>query len=140
MNIKPRSIWFLVSILVALIINLGATGSHVYNPGNRVFWIDPFTTTLPYVALLVITLRYLSKHEKNNLGIVQPVCAYIGSWISMVIFTFWLISLEPGPRHSSTMGIAILFTPMFFLASAIPGYMVGWVFGSFMNSEKGIRD
>lgn len=127
MTITPRTLWLLLSILLVIVLNLGATGSHVYNPGNRVYWIDPITTTLPYIGLLVFTLRSISQNEKNKQSTLLPIAGYIGAWLSMVIFTLWLIFLEPGPSNSSTMGIAILFTPLFFLAAALPGYIVGLI-------------
>lgn len=136
MTITSHTLWLLLSILFVIVLNLGATGAHVYNPGNRVYWIDPITSTLPYIGLLLITLRSISQSKKYNQSIFLPIAGYVGAWLSMVCFTFWLIFLEPGPRHSSTMGIAIMFTPLFFVAAALPGYMVGLLLGNLTSKFR----
>jgi len=117
-------ILFALSWLVAVPLFVHALNKGAYQPeGMGTFWIGPISTTVPYVflALLFIVHSALSRRP-----------AYCGAgvaWLSMMAFTLFLIFQTPGSDKSSTIGIAVALTPLFYFPLFIVPYVAGTTAG-----------
>lgn len=102
-------------IAIPLALHITFRGSHLDTGGgeHRTYWIDPIGTTLPFVGLAALVMR-----RTRTLADRSPLPTYLGGalgWLAMMGFSLYLASLPAGPDSSSTMGVAIIFTPLFYL-------------------------
>lgn len=130
MDRSTRTTLYLAALLVGVpeIVNAIYSGSYVIDPdGNRrTFWIGPISTTVPFVILAIVFFSHRAVSR----------AAYWGAgaaWLSMMGLTMFLISQAPGPQSSSTMAIAVLFTPICYLPVLVVPYALGTVVGRFVN-------
>ena len=47
------------------------------------------------------------------------------AWLGMMAFTTFVIFQAPGPKHSSTIGIAVALTPFCYIPFLFLSYIVG---------------
>ncbi len=128
-RIKPWA--FAAIVLVALPAAVHAMNVGLYvidsNGNHSTFAIGPISTTLPYVCLALVFLahselfRALSFHTAYGGAVL--------AWMCMMAFTMFIISHPRGPALSSTGGIAVFFTPFFYIPFLVVGYLVGAVSG-----------
>jgi hypothetical protein len=117
-------------------------GSYVVdlNGERHTFWIGPLSTTLPFAFLACLFLAHCQRYRRRvtdstPVAFARP--AYWGAtlaWLSMMGFTLYLTSQAPGPETSSTMGIAVMLTPLFYLPLLILPYIVGAIAGRIWGS------
>ncbi|NOY43429.1 MAG: hypothetical protein GXP26_16540 [Planctomycetes bacterium] len=117
---------FAFSFLVAIPAVVHGLFEGAYQPDNLgTFWIGPISTTAPYVFLALLFLAHYPKSQRS------AYCGASMAWLSMMAFTVFLISQTPGPKISSTMGIAVGMTPIiyipFLVLPYIGGAIVGWL-------------
>ena len=133
-----------LSVLISFLLHQIFAGSRTRTTGDDTFtyWIGPISTTIPFViwALFTLGLGFLAR---NNAGHIRAALAgYLTGWLAMTAFVFWIILLPKGPETSSTMGIALMFTPFFiapiFPVFFLPGYIVFRVF-QVLDRAKGIE-
>ena len=110
--------------LVAIPAFFHAAWTGSYKPeGLGTFWIGPISTTAPFAFLALLFLAHSPRSLK---------AAYCGTglaWLSMMAFTVFLISQTPGPDVTSTMGIAMVFTPFVYIPFLLLPYLVGAIVG-----------
>jgi hypothetical protein len=58
------------------------------------------------------------------------------AWLAMMGFTMFLVLQPPGPKTTSTMAIAVFFTPFFYLPFLIVPYLLGSLVGRFWRSRN----
>ncbi len=122
---------------VPALINALYTGSYLVNPDGdvRTFWIGPISTTLPFAFLALIFLAHCERYKRNRSALAIstfPRSAYLGAamaWLAMMAFTLFLHSQTPGPKTSSTMAIAVISTPFFYIPLLLPAYAFGAIVG-----------
>ena len=117
-------------VLVPLVANLIFRGSYVIpGPnGGRTFWIGPIGSTLPFIALAVIFAVHAGACEEKS-----PYPAYVAGalgWLGLAGFTLYLVSQPAGPKSSSTMAVAVLFSPFFYLPYLVVPYVIGAMIGA----------
>jgi len=122
---KKRSNTLLFAIvLVAIPAFFHALCKGAYKPDDLgTFWIGPISTTSPYVFLALLFLAHYPKSQRS------AYCGASMAWLSMMAFTVFLISQAPGPKISSTMGIAVVFTPFVYIPFLVLPYLVGAIVG-----------
>ena len=110
--------------LVAIPAFFHAIWKGAYKPdGLGTFWIGPISTTAPYVFLALLFWAHCQR---------SPRSAYYGAslaWLSMMAFTVFLTSQSPGPKVTSTMGIAVGMTPLIYIPFLVFPYIVGAIVG-----------
>lgn len=123
-----------VSLLVSLGLHQCFSGSHVFvTPSDTLtFWIDPIGTTLPFAFWALISLAILFIPSSRTIHLQASLIGYAMGWSAMTSFVLWIISLPQGPNLSSTMGIAVFFTPILFAPLFpiffVPGYLLSRYF------------
>jgi hypothetical protein len=128
---------------IPAIFHLEFAGSYIVDPHGdpRTFWIGPISTTLPFVGLAAIFLRHCARATRRGSmigGTTLP--AYAGAataWMTMMSLSLFLTSQTPGPSTSSTMGIAVLFTPLFYVPPVVLGYPLGAIAGQYGMRRRG---
>jgi len=111
-------------VLVAIPAMFHAVWSGSYKPeGLGAFWIGPISTTAPYVFLALLFLAHSPRSPKS------AYCGTGAAWLSMTAFTVFLISQTSGPEVTSTMGIAMAFTPFVYIPFLLLPYLVGAIVG-----------
>ena len=94
-------------------------------------WIFPVSSTLPFVFLALVFLahcerRTRSRSSATHANSLRP--AYLGAslaWAAMIAFTIWIAFQNPGPRGSSTLGIAVALTPFMYVPFLVFPYFLG---------------
>ena len=124
MNEKNSNALLFALVLVAIPALFHAFWKGSYKPeGLGIFWIGPISTTAPFVFLALLFLAHSPKsHKSARLGAGL-------AWMSMMAFTVFLISQTPGPDVTSTMGIAMVFTPFVYIPFLLLPYLVGAILG-----------
>lgn len=113
--------WFVAGLVgVPAFIHTLFTGPYVMAPEGyrRVFWIGPVGTTIPFIFLALVFLVHCEMHKRTVSRSAtlprSPYCAATMAWLAMLAFTTFLIC-QPRGRISSTIGIAVLFTPFCYI-------------------------
>ncbi len=124
MNEKNPNTLLFALVLIAIPAFFHGFWSGSYKPeGLGTFWIGPISTTAPYAFLALLFLAHSPKSPKS------AWCGAGLAWLSMMAFTVFLISQTPGPRVTSTMGIAMVFTPFVYIPFLLLPYLVGAIAG-----------
>ena len=112
-----------VVLFAALVINTVGIGLHkIWD--NFYYWIDPITTTLPYIILALIARVEISKTNKNNGYVLEPLRAFIGGSIMIAAFTLWVVFAGERAEHQGG-ALAMAFTPIVFLFIGFFGHVIG---------------
>lgn len=123
----------LVAVAIPALIHTVWQGS--YQPeGLGTFWIGPVSTTIPFVCLSVLFLAHCYDLEPT-----RRRSAYCGAglaWICMMALTVLLIFQPPGPKVSSTMGIAVGLTPIIYLPLLAVPYLLGALIGKLWTKRE----
>ena len=126
---------FIVVLFSAFLIN--ALGLGFYKVWDSSFyWIDPVSTTLPYIIWALVARKEISKRIKSNGYVMEPVMAFIGASASIAAFTLWIIISGEIVETNSTSSIAILFTPIVFLVIGIFGNLGGTKVSEIIQGRK----
>ena len=128
----------IVFVVIPIIVHSFFKGSYVIGPeyDRRSFWIDPVGTTLPYIILAVVFFIHSLKLKNKN---VSSYAGAIMAWFSMMGFTYYLInqaSGSDGSELSSTLGIAIVLTPFFYIFVLAVSYTIGSMIGIKIEKRK----
>ena len=119
---------FALVILIAIPFFLHASCEGAYKPeGWGTFWIGPISTTLPYVFLALLFLAHC--FDRKSKSLTPAYCGAVTAWLCMMAFTVFLIFQTPGPRVTSTMGIAVGLTPFFYIPFLVLPYAAGSIVG-----------
>ncbi len=135
MNKKQPSIFAFALfplVIIPAMVHLSLQGAYVLNPQGyqRTFWIGPISTTMPYVALSLLFLFHAtSTLKRKDSSLFTPYLSASLSWLSMMSFTLFLTNQAPGPASSSTMVIAVILTPLFYIPFLIGSYAIGTILG-----------
>ena len=129
-----QELWFsLFLVAVPALVHYLYRGPYAVdlNGDRATFWIGPISTTVPFVFLAGSFLAHCQRYRqrvKDSTPAAFARSAYWGAtlaWLSMMGFTLYLTSQAPGPETSSTMGIAVMLTPLFYFPILIGPYLVG---------------
>lgn len=134
----PLALLFALTFLITIPTFVHALWMGAYKPNDlRTFWIGPISTTIPYVVLALLFLAHCFNLKSKSQR--SAYCGAIMAWLSMMAFTVFLIFQTPGPKLSSTMGIAALFTPFCYIPFLVLPYIIGvnWKQTRGKSSEKG---
>jgi hypothetical protein len=106
------------------------------------------SATIPYVFLMLVFLAHCDRYERKaaRLGLSAfPRSACWGAsaaWIAMIWHSIHLIDIaSPLQRLSSSMGIAVMLTPLFYLPYLVFPYLAGgiaaglWTYRSTRQTE-----
>ena len=143
-RINRIKLWFTIFLVgVPALVHALRTGSYVVDPANHsTFWIGPVSTTLPFVFLALLFLAHCERDKRSRSASAVstfPRSAYWGAamaWLAMMAFTLFLVSHPPGSKTSSTMAIAVMLTPFFYIPWLLAGYTVGALVGRFWGKWK----
>lgn len=125
--------FMIADLMVALpaVVHVFCSGSYVLDPvNNNTFWIG-LSTTLPFAALaglFLVHCAWLGPRRGEPGDRLIPRAAAWGAgvaWTAMMALTVYIVSHPAGPESSSTMAIAVMFTPFFYLPPLIAGYACG---------------
>lgn len=107
----------LVSSLVSVSMYAIFSGSYVRTSAADQFtyWIGPSSTTIPFFFWALITLVIGTMQQGQRTHVFSTMNGYAAGWVAMTAYGCWIVSLPAGPPSTSTMGIAVVFTPMVFL-------------------------
>lgn len=114
---------FLFLVTVPAIVHASFEGAYKPEGLGGTFWIGPISTTLPYIFLALVFLAHC-----HDIGSKSQKRAYVGAimaWMSMMAFTLYLVSQDPGNELSSTLGIAVGATPFFYIPLLALPYFAG---------------
>ena len=116
-KLYPVLSFYLTLLFIAFMVNIFTEGAYISQSGQdkSTYWIGAIGTTIPFLVLLFIaTLDILSgwKHHQSQW---LPFFGYLFGWLSMMSLTLWIVNLEPFCGISSTMGIAVFFTPIVYV-------------------------
>ena len=116
-----KLIW--IVIFAAFVINTVGMGQHkIWD--DFYYWIDPISTTLPYIVLALIARVRISRVIKNDGYVLEPVREFIGGSIMIAAFSLWIIFAgERGEASGSALAFA--FTPIVFLFIGFFGHVIG---------------
>ena len=124
-------------VAIPAVVHAVFEGSYVINPGkdHQTFWIGPISTTIPYLFLALLFLAHcdLLKSKPRR----SAYCGAIMAWLGMMAFTTFLICQTPGPKMSSTMGIAVGLTPFCYIPFLFVPYTGGTIGGALWTKWKG---
>jgi hypothetical protein len=134
MNRKDAiKLWFTIVFLLVIPASVHTLfeGAYVVNPDayRRTFWIGPVSTTVPYLILTVSFLAHCSMLKSHSRR--SAYCGAVAAWLGMMAFTIFLIFQNPGPKHSSTMAIAVGLTPFFYIPVLFFSYILGTILDAF---------
>jgi hypothetical protein len=134
------NLWFAILLVaVPALIHALFRGSYVVDPDGyrRTFWIGPISTTIPFVFLALLFLAHCQRYKRSgSVSATFPKSAYWGSamaWLAMIAFTLFVASQPPGPKVSSTMAIAVVMTPFFYVPLLLFPYAFGTIVGRFWS-------
>ncbi len=138
MNRSDTIKWrFAIVFLIAIPVLVHALyrGAYKVNPtDHETFWIGPISTTIPYVFLTLLFLAHCFDLKSKSRR--SAYCGAIVAWVAMMAFTvFILVSHTPG-RMTSTMGLAMAFTPVCYIPFLIVPYVVGASIGALWSRWK----
>lgn len=111
-------------VLILLISSLASvckyailSGSYVWTSAADQFtyWIGPSSSTLPFFFWALITLMAGTMRKGQSTHVLSTLSGYVAGWVAMTAYGCWIVSLPAGPPSTSTMGIAVVFTPIVFL-------------------------
>lgn len=135
---NATKLWFTLVFLVMIpaLVHTFLEGPYVVNPGGnrRVFWIGPVSTTLPYLFLAFMFLAHCTLLRSRSQ--ISAYCGAVAAWLGMMGFTIFLILQTPGPKSSSTMGIAVAMTPFCYIPFLFLPYIAGTMVGAFWSGWK----
>ena len=125
-------LWFTIVFLIAIPVLVHALFKGAYQMDNRgTFWIGPISTTVPYLFLTLLFLAHCALLKTKSRE--SAYCGAIAAWLGMMAFTVFLFLQTPGPKHSSTMGIAVALTPFCYIPFLFLPYIVGAIVGLFWS-------
>ena len=106
-----------VSLLASALLYVSLSGSYVRTTATdqATYWIGPLSTTIPFLFWAMVTLGIGFMQPGNRHHLLSTVNGYLMGWIAMTAFSLWIVSFPRGPEVTSTMGIAVVLTPFFFL-------------------------
>jgi len=122
-----------VSLLASLLMHQVYSGAYVRSTrgDNYTYFIGVVSTTIPiaFWALVTFTVSLIRRGQPNHSAAM--ICGYLGGWIGMTAFTFWIVSWPQTIGRSSTMAIAVVLTA-FLYAAIFPilfpfGYLIARV-------------
>ena len=137
--ITPVLFAAIVLVLSPAALHSTFEGSYVVNRQGteRVFWIGPISTTIPFVLLAIVFLVHcLTRKAATHLP------AYTGAvlaLIAMTILTYYFISHPRGPDRASTMAIAVFFTPPLYVPIMVISYAIGSFIGVAYSYRRELR-
>jgi hypothetical protein len=106
-------------------------------------WGMAISATIPYVFLMLVFLAHCDRYERKaaRMGLSAfPRSACWGAsaaWIAMMLHSRHLINAASTPqRLSSTMGIAVMPTPLFYLPYLALPYLAGGIAGGLWPSRS----
>jgi len=121
-NRSNMLLFAIVSVAIPAFFHTLCEGA--YKPDDlRTFWIGPISTTIPYVFLAVLFLAHYLNSQRS------AYCGASMAWLSMMAFTVFVVSQTPGPKISSTMGIAVVLSPFAYIPYLVLPYIVGTIVG-----------
>ena len=123
-NMSIKSL-LIISVIIPFFVHLLNQGPY-NDPWGGVFWIGSIGTTLPFAVLALITFLKL---RSSNVHHRVTLFALLAGWIPIMALTLWVISWERNPGTSSTIGLAIGFTPIIYFFIMIISYAVGRIVG-----------
>ncbi|MCE5303004.1 MAG: hypothetical protein LLF97_07835 [Planctomycetaceae bacterium] len=125
---------FAIGFLLAVPVLVHALFRGAYKvPDHGTFWIGPISTSIPYVFLTLLFLAHCV-----DLGLKPRRSAYCGAvaaWIGMMALTLFIVCHTPG-HMTSTMGLAMAFTPVCYLPFLVVPYFVGTIVGKLWTRWK----
>jgi hypothetical protein len=123
----PALSFYLILLFIAFMVNIFTEGAYISQSGKdkSTYWIGAIGTTIPFLVLLFITTLDILSGRKHNQSQWLPFIGYLFSWLSMMSLTLWIVNLEPFSGISSTMGIAVFFTPIVYVFLFPIPYMSG---------------
>lgn len=112
-------------------------GAYVATPdqGRRWYWVGPISNTLPFVFLALLFLAHCGRLRSRSLK--SAYYGAVAAWLGMMGFTVYIILHYHSPHLSSTIGIAVMLTPFFYLPFLFVPYAVGSFVGMFWHKWKG---
>lgn len=107
----------LISSLASVSMYAILSGSYVRTSAADQFtyWIGPSSTTIPFFFWALITLMVGTTRKGQRIHVFSTLSGYVAGWVAMTAYGCWIVSLPAGPPSTSTMGIAVVFTPIVFL-------------------------
>ena len=113
------------SVIIPFFVHLLNQGPYD-DPWGGVFWIGSIGTTLPFAVLALITrFRLGSSNVRHGVTLL----ALLAGWIPIMALTLWVISWERNPGTSSTLALAIGFTPIIYFFIMMISYAAGRIVG-----------
>jgi hypothetical protein len=126
-------IWFAIVFLVAIPALIHALFEGAYKIGG-VYWIGAISTTIPYLFLALLFFEHCVRLKSKSRR--SACCGAVMAWLGMMGFTTFLVFQAPGPKYSSTIGIAVGMTPFFYIPFLLLPYIVGTIVGVFWSKWK----
>lgn len=128
---------------VPALIHFLNSGAYLQNTATnrRTFWVGPISTSIPFGLLALLFLAHSRAGQTNSRTSSFSRSAVFGTilaWLTMMAFTEFLINLTPGPQNSSTMGIAVMLTPFFYIPLLFVPYAIGAAAGQ-ISGRWGIK-
>ncbi|HPC65276.1 MAG TPA: hypothetical protein PK525_11725 [Anaerohalosphaeraceae bacterium] len=142
-KLYPFLVVYLILMFIAFMVNIVKEGAYVSqtDKGKSTYWIGAIGTTIPFLILSTIAFLDILNGWKRNQSRWLPFSGFLCGWLSMMSFTLWVITLEPFSGISSTMGIAVLFTPIIYIfLFPIPywaGRLVCWFLLRWLKKQSG---
>ncbi|MDZ7617468.1 MAG: hypothetical protein U1E05_10715 [Patescibacteria group bacterium] len=125
---------FAIVVLFAIPVVIHTLCRGAYKvPPDGTFWIGPISTTMPYVFLALLFLAHCFALKSRSRR--SAYCGAIMAWISMMAFTVFIVSHTPG-RMTSTMGLAMAFTPVCYIPFLVVPYIIGAIGGRLWTKWK----
>jgi hypothetical protein len=119
-------LWFPLGLVgVAAGVNVARSGYYELG-GHRIFAIGPGGTTSVFVLLACVFWIHCLLSRPIA---IAAYCGASTAWLAMMCLTMNLASYPRYERLSSTLGIAAMLTPLFYLPVLLKGYVVGGVIG-----------
>ncbi|MEN6365630.1 MAG: hypothetical protein ABFC88_02315 [Thermoguttaceae bacterium] len=122
----------IVLVVIPAVVHTLLVGAYKFEYGGT-FWIGPISTTVPYVFLTLLFLAHCFDLKSRSRR--SAYCGAVMAWIGMMAFTIFIVSHTPG-RMTSTMGLAMAFTPVCYIPFLVVPYIVGAIGGRFWTKWK----
>ena len=129
-KIYPFLSLYLVLLFFVFVVNVFKEGAYISQSDHdkSTYWIGAVGTTIPFLVLAFVTALDILNGWKRNQNLWLSFSGFFCGWLSMMSFTLWIINLEQFSGISSTMGIAVLFTPVVYLLLFPVPYCLGRLF------------
>jgi uncharacterized membrane protein YhaH (DUF805 family) len=97
------------------------------------YWIGPISTTIPYFFLALLFLAHCFDLKSRSRR--SAYCGAVMAWVAMMASTVFIIFHIPG-KMTSTMGLAVAFTPFCYIPFLVVPYIVGAIVGRLWTKWK----